>query len=154
MKCFILTGILLFFISQVHSQTVMDLDSLLLEYKTSKPDTLKVLLLINIGQQYEGSNPEKAKTYYKEAGALSEQLSYKRGILKYISNYGYVLNMQGDYKSSLDLNLKSVKISKELNDSLALAKCLFNTGTSYQLLNNYESAITNLQIYYKHYIKN
>ena len=92
--------------------------------------------------EYEGSSPEQAKKYYEEAGALSEELNYKKGTLKFISNYGYVLNMQGDYDASLDLNLKSINVSKDIGDSLALAKCLFNTGTSYQLLNNYESAVS------------
>jgi len=142
MKQFLLIIVALFVFDRIHSQEQMNLDSLLIEYKTSKSDTSKVLLLINIGQQYEGTNPETAKKYYEEAGLLSEQLNYKIGTLKFISNYGYVLNMQGDYVSSLDLNLKSVNISKEIGDSLALAKCLFNTGTSYQLLNNYEDAIS------------
>ena len=128
-------------INKTNSQTQMDLDSLLMEYKVSEMDTSRVLLLINIGQQYEGTDPETAKMYYEEAGSLSEQLRYKRGTLKYISNYGYILNMQGSYAASLELNLESVNISREMGDSLALAKCLFNTGTSYQLLNNYEDAI-------------
>jgi signal transduction histidine kinase len=129
-------------LGKVSSQTVMNLDSLLMLYNKSEMDTTRVLLLINIGQQYEGSSPEKAKKYYEEAGSLSEELNYKRGTLKFISNYGYVLNMQGDYDASLELNLRSIDVSKDIGDSLALAKCLFNTGTSYQLLNNYESAVS------------
>lgn len=133
---------MLLVLGKMSSQTVMNLDSLLVLYNKSEKDTARVLLLINIGQQYEGSSPEKAKKYYKEAGALSEELNYKKGTLKFISNYGYVLNMQGDYNTSLDLNLKSINVSMDIGDSLALAKCLFNTGTSYQLLNNYESAVS------------
>ena len=125
---------MLLILGKVSAQTVMNLDSLLMLYNKSDMDTTRVLLLINIGQQYEGSNPEDAKKYYEEAGALSEELNY--------SNYGYILNMQGDYDASLELNLKSINVSKEIGDSLALAKCLFNTGTSYQLLNNYESAVS------------
>ena len=128
---------------------------ILAEYKSSKMDTTRVLLLINIGQQYEGTNPETAKKYYKEAEALSEKLNYKRGILKFISNFGYVLNMQGKYDESLKLNLKSVQISKEIGDSLALAKCLFNTGTSYQLNHLIMNLLLqNLPIFFKPFIKN
>ncbi|MCJ7467747.1 MAG: sensor histidine kinase [Maribacter sp.] len=125
-----------------NAQTLMDLDSLLIEYKTAELDTSRVLLLINIGQQYEGNEPETAKKYYEEAGTLSKQLNYKRGTLKFISNYTYVLNMQGNYDTALNMNLESVKISRAMGDSLALAKCLFNTGSSYQLLNDYEDAIS------------
>lgn len=142
MKYYLLLIPMLFVLGKVSAQTVMNLDSLLLLHTTSEKDTAKVLLLINIGQQYEGSNPEKAKKYYEEAGSLSEELNYKRGTLKFISNYCYLLNMQGDYDASLELNLKSINVSRDIGDSLALAKCLFNTGTSYQLLNNYESAVS------------
>lgn len=139
----LLIGIVILFIHNLCSaQSMMNLDSLLNEYASSKTDTSKVLLMINIGQQYESSDPDRAKKYYEEAGKLSEELEYAKGILKYISNYTYVMNMQGDYDKSLDLNLRSVEISKELGDSLALAKCLFNVGTSYQYLNNYEAAVS------------
>lgn len=142
MKYYFFLILVLLVHGEVSSQTTMNLDSLLMLYNKSELDTTRILLLINIGQQYEGSNPEHAKKYYEEAGSLSEELNYKKGTLKFISNYGYVLNMQGDYDASLKLNLKSINVSKDLGDSLALAKCLFNTGTSYQLLNNYESAIS------------
>ena len=142
MKYYLFLISMLLILGKVNSQTIMNLDSLLRLYNKSEMDTSRVLLLINIGQQYEGSSPVMAKKYYEEAGSLSDKLNYKRGTLKFISNYGYVLNMQGDYEASLELNLKSINVSMDIGDSLALAKCLFNTGTSYQLLNNYESAIS------------
>ncbi|MBI1343677.1 MAG: tetratricopeptide repeat protein [Terrimonas sp.] len=142
MKRFIiLTGILLLFTAKALLQTPMNRDSLEQLLRISPKDTNRVLLLINTGQQYEGSDPEKAKQYYNEAGELSKKLDYRLGTLKYISNYGYVLNMQGRFDSSLVLNLESVRLAREWGDSIALAKCLFNTGTSYQLLDRYEPAV-------------
>lgn len=63
------------------------------------------------------------------------------GIIQYINNYTYLLNMQGLYDSSLMLNLEGVKIAKRTKDSLNLAKTLFNTGTSYRCIEEYENAV-------------
>jgi len=140
-RIILLSGLLLMFFNKAMLQTPMNTDSLLKKLQSSRLDTNRVLLLIDIGQQFEGSDPEKAKQYYGEAGQLSKKLEYKLGILKFISNYTYLLNMQGLFDSSLAMNLESVKMAREWSDSVALAKCLFNTGTSYQLLNRYEQSV-------------
>ncbi|MBO9658887.1 MAG: tetratricopeptide repeat protein [Chitinophagaceae bacterium] len=122
-------------------QAVMNLDSLLKLVPQAKEDTNKVLLYINIGQQYESNHPELAKQYYREAGVLSKAVSYPLGIIKYINNYTFVLNMQGRFDSSLLLNKQAVEISRQIKDSVNLGKTLFNTGTSYRSMGDFESAI-------------
>ena len=67
----------------------------------AKEDTNAVFLYINIGQQFETNDPEFAKSYYRKAGDLSRKINYPKGIIKYINNYTFVLNMQGLYDSSL-----------------------------------------------------
>ncbi len=121
--------------------SAQDLDEILARDTISQRDTNTVNLLIRRGQELGAGSPTEASAYYRAAGALSESINHPTGILKYISNQTYILNMQGRYQESLELNLRPVSIATELNDSLALAKCLFNTGTSYQYLNEYETAI-------------
>jgi signal transduction histidine kinase len=123
------------------AQELMNRDSLLSRLPGAKKDTNAVLLYINIGQQYESNDPEKAKQYYRMARDLSTRLNYTRGIIKYIVNYTFVLNMQGQYDSSLILNLQSVELSRKIKDSGYLAKTLFNTGTSYRNNGQYEQAV-------------
>jgi signal transduction histidine kinase len=123
------------------AQELMNRDSLLSRLPGAKKDTNVVLLYINIGQQYESNDPEKAKQYYRMARDLSTRLNYTRGIIKYIVNYTFVLNMQGQYDSSLILNLQSVELSRKIKDSGYLAKTLFNTGTSYRNNGQYEQAV-------------
>ncbi|PZR27574.1 MAG: hypothetical protein DI535_10135 [Citrobacter freundii] len=125
-----------------NTQTLMNLDSLLRLKSQAKEDSNKVLLFINIGQQYESNQPELAKQYYREAGELSRKINYPLGIIKYIANYTFILNMQARFDSSLALNLESVEISRKAGDSLSLAKSLFNTGTSYREMGDFEHAIT------------
>ncbi len=123
------------------AQERLNTDSLLQLLPKAKEDSNKVLLYINIGQQYEGSDMETAKQYYLKAKALSEKISYPAGVVKFYSNYTQMLNLQGLFDSSLALNLEGVALARKLNDPVALAKSLFNTGSSYRLLEEYENAI-------------
>ncbi len=125
----------------LYAQTLMNKDSLLRLLPLVKNDTNTVILYINTGQQYETNEPETAKRYYRLAGELSKKLAYTKGVISFINNYTFVLNMQGNYDSSLLLNQQAVELSRKSNDSLSLAKTLFNTGTSYRNLGEYESAV-------------
>jgi two-component system NarL family sensor kinase len=133
--------ILLMLSNAIHGQTLMNRDSLLKMLPAAKEDTNSVLLYINIGQQYESNDPGKAKYYYRLAGDLSQKINYPRGIIKYIVNYTFVLNMQGMYDSSLILNQQSVELARQINDSVYLAKTLFNTGSVYRAKGQYENAV-------------
>ena len=124
-----------------YSQALMNRDSLLRLVPLAKKDVDAVELYINIGQQYESNEPDSAKLFYKRAANLSRELNYPKGIIQYINNYTFVLNMQGLYDSSLLLNLQGVALSRATLDSANLAKTLFNTGTSYRMKGEYEKAV-------------
>lgn len=138
---YFLLYILLFLASFVQAQVLMNKDSLLKLLPTVKEDSAGVEFYINLGQQYESNEPELAKQYYKKAGTISEKMNYKPGILKYIFNYTYVLNLQGRYDSGLALNQRSVEIARSINNPTLLGKALFNTGTSWRVLARYEEAV-------------
>lgn len=126
----------------LYGQTKMNKDSLLRILPSVREDSAGVEYYINLGQQYETSETELAKYYYKKAGSISEKISYPTGVVRSIFNYTYVLNLQGRYDSGLVMNLHAVDIARKLNDQVLLGKALFNTGTSYRQLSQYESAIT------------
>lgn len=123
-------------------QEVMNLDSLLKVLTTSKDDTNKVLLYINIGQQYESNDIERAKDFYKKAKQLSEKINYKLGVIKYIANYTFILNQQEKYDSSILLNKQAVALAKEIGNQEYLAKSTFNLGSSYRYAGINDTAIT------------
>jgi len=136
--------VLLFFPCVAYTQSA-NIDSLLHVLSKAKDDTSKVLLYIDIGNAYEYDNPKKAGEYYRLAGALSKNLNYKRGIIKYITNYTAILNVKGEVDSSLMLNQQSVQLAKEMNDNLYIAKTLANVGNSFNYLGQYDSS----QFYYE-----
>lgn len=124
-----------------HAQDLLNKDSLLRLLPKAKEDSNKVLLLIQVGQQYEGSEPELAKQYYLQARNLSRKTGYLLGEIKFAANYTYVLNMQGHYDSSLQINQQSVALAKKSGSREYIFKALFNLGTSYRMLENYEAAL-------------
>ncbi|MFV0606090.1 MAG: tetratricopeptide repeat protein [Niabella sp.] len=120
-------------------------DSLLGVLKSAKEDENKVLLLIEIGQHFEHTDLEKAKSYYLQARKLGERINYPLTEVKFASNYTFALNMQGKFDSSLYWNLHGIEAAKKLNSDELLAKAYFNTGTSYQYLSDYQPAVENYQ---------
>ena len=127
--------------AHLSGQDYMNKDSLLQVLKNAPEDTSRVYLYIEIGQQYENNIPDSAAYYYLKARDLSQRLNFTTGILKFFSNYTYILNMRGKLDSSLILNLKAVEISKRTNDKRKLATAYGNVGSSYQNLQQYENSI-------------
>ncbi|HUN04049.1 MAG TPA: tetratricopeptide repeat protein, partial [Niabella sp.] len=121
--CFLLTG--------SFAQKNSTIDSLINLIKIAKEDSSKVLLLIRAGQEFESDHQDIAKEYYQQAKKLSENIHYLRGILKFTSNYTYILNTENKIDSSIELNLLGVKLAREINDREYLGKSLVNTGMSY-----------------------
>ncbi len=139
MKAILLSVSILLSIS-VAAQDLLNRDSLLRLLPQSQ-DSARVELLIQIGQQYEGSEPERSKQYYRQARELSKKIGYRLGEIKFAANYTYLLNMQGYYDSSLQFNLESERIANEIRHPEYMAKTAFNTGNSYRLLEEYELAL-------------
>jgi len=139
-KYFILIGLLLL-VKLSSAQTYMNRDSLLKLLPKAKDDTKKVDLLINIGQQYEFNDHTTAKQYYLKAKQLSEKINYPEGVIKYIANYSYILNLQGKFDSALILNKQAIELSSKLKDNLLIAKSYTNYGNSFNNIGMIDSAI-------------
>ncbi|MBX3256648.1 MAG: sensor histidine kinase [Chitinophagaceae bacterium] len=105
-------------------------------------DTAKVAAFIKLGQQYEYNSPDSAIFYYNQARDLSLELDYPEGIVKYASNITGIWNMQGQFDSSLQLNLRAVSLCEEhqLSDKLLFIS-LTNTGAVYQYQDDHQNAI-------------
>lgn len=130
---------------QARTQTTMNLDSLLNQLSLAKQDSNTVLLYINIGEQYETNNPELAKNYYRKAGQLSSSINYVAGYCRYAADYSAVLNMQGNYDSSLIINQKALEAAQSISNELLISKSLFNIGNCYNYMEQYETALSYYQ---------
>jgi two-component system NarL family sensor kinase len=137
-------GLLLFVAANACAQmeTGLNKDSLKKSLSVMRVDSSKVETLIRLGQQYEANSPDSALYYYAAAGKLSAALNYPQGTLRYIANYTAVLNVQGKFKESLQLNLKAIAIARQGRLQRQLMKALNNTGAVYQYTEHYREAVS------------
>ncbi|NML19519.1 hypothetical protein HHL16_01480 [Pseudoflavitalea sp. G-6-1-2] len=118
-------------------------DSLLKLMQKAKEDTGKVLLLMQIGNEYEVQmqDIQTASQYYLQAKSLSEKLHYTLGLIKFYSNYTGILNQKEEFDSALLLNKQALKLSFTTNDLKLVGKCYGNVGNSFNYMGDYDSAV-------------
>jgi len=109
----------------------------------SRPDdTLKVPVLILLGQQYEYNQPDSALYYYGRVGQLSKQLHYPAGYIRYVSNYASVLNTRGKFDESIKLNLQAVDTCLKYKlGGINYVRAFGNTAAAYQYKGDYAAAV-------------
>ena len=139
-RTFLSVLLLVILVGSVRGQDILNRDSLLRLEKQAGRDSAAAMLYISIGQQYENDQPETAKSWYKKAGDLSRSIGFQTGIIKYIFNYTYVLNLQGRFDSSYQLNKEGILLARRMNDSLNLSKAIFNTANACVYGGRYEEA--------------
>jgi two-component system, NarL family, sensor kinase len=132
--------LILFCVSVVmHAQRPKE--ALLEKLKTSKEDTSKVKLLLELGDLYSNSEPATATAYFRQALTLSEKLDYKFGIYRSYVLYGGVFLFTAAFDSSLYYNFKAYDAAKETNDPISPGIALFNIGITYRDKSDFENAI-------------
>ena len=98
---------------------------------------------IGMGHYLKGEYLE-ALAAWDEALKRFTALKDKRGIANMLSNQAAIYFNQGDDAKSLELDLKSLKISEEINDTLRIVTSLNNIGTLYlNKANTYPKALEN-----------
>jgi len=116
-------------------------DSLQTILKTAKQDTNKANILNQLSQAYMGNNPDKAMDYAKQTLALSEKISYKKGMDNAYNSMGSINNEKGDYLPALELFKKSLKIGEEIGDKQGISDSYNNIGIIYKNQGNYPEAL-------------
>lgn len=136
---------------QSDSQRVNLLNQLARSYVNDKPDTSIIIAYtakklareigfnrglalanknVGMGHYLKGQYLE-ALSAWDEALGVFTLMDDKRGIANMLSNQAAIYFNQGDDAKSLELDLKSLKISEEINDSLRIVTSLNNIGTLY-----------------------
>jgi two-component system NarL family sensor kinase len=76
---------------------------------------------------------------------LSEKLNFTRGIIRYYSCQGEVLNMNGKYAECLSMLMRGLSVSRQRKDHMREGIMCENIGNTFALLEKLDSAI---QYYY------
>jgi len=138
-KSLLLFLILMF--SGAFAQTNHALDSLLNLVQTSKRDTNLVKLYYKVGNQYENTSTETAKTYYRKAKALSSEINYSIGLFRFGSNYSSILRSQGLHDSAIVVCNEAIGVAQAMNNKVRVAQMQYNLANCYNELKDFEQAM-------------
>jgi signal transduction histidine kinase len=102
-----------------------------LKLKSMADDTAKCNLLIDLSESFRNSNTEKGIEYGNMALNLSKKLNYKQGMAESYKLIGTNLWIAGVYDIALDNYMNSLRLFKELKDTISLCKVYNNIGLVY-----------------------
>lgn len=86
---------------------------------------------MGIGYYLQGNYYVDAIKTWKQALIVYDLIGDKTGVANMLSNQGAIFFNQGDDAKSLELHLRSLKISEEINDTLRILTSLINIGAVY-----------------------
>ena len=104
------------------------IDSLKNVISTSKDDTNKVKLLIEIGEQYINTIPDTAFFYYEKALDISERIESKEFTAWSLIIIGSNLQKDGSSDTATGYIERALKISEEIGDKKKISTCYLNIG--------------------------
>ncbi|GAB4032142.1 hypothetical protein GCM10028809_29890 [Spirosoma gilvum] len=117
-----------------------DLEALRQKLTTSRPDTNRVKLLNKIGDEYAYNDIKTARRYYHDGYVLSQKLGFVRGIIRYYSSEGELLNLEGKYVQCMTLLRQGVALSLARKDPMREGIMYENMGNTFGLMQRLDSA--------------
>lgn len=135
MRCALLLVILL-----VGFKSEAQRDSLWNLIRLNKDDTSKVLLYLDLGLEYELSQPDSAIVVYNLARDLSEKLNYPLGYCRYANAVAYPLEIYGRLDEKDSILWRAVEICRSLGYRRELARKYHSLGISQQMRRNYTAS--------------
>ncbi|MGE9311341.1 ATP-binding protein [Niabella sp. CJ426] len=116
-------------------------DSLLLALRTTKVDSIKVKLLLQLGKQFGNKNYDSFYYYLQQADLLSKKIKFAAQDFYIYAGYSEYYYYKGDYKRSVVYALKGKEFATAQNDMKLLAKSYNNLAAVYNRFGNHQSAI-------------
>ncbi|WP_157634781.1 tetratricopeptide repeat-containing sensor histidine kinase [Spirosoma panaciterrae] len=117
-----------------------ELAALQKKLSASQPDTNRVKLLNKIGDEYAYNDIKTARRYYHDGHVLSQQLGFVRGIIRYYSSEGELLNLEGKYDQCMTLLRQGVALSRARKDPMREGIMYENMGNTFGLMQRLDSA--------------
>ncbi|OFX19713.1 MAG: hypothetical protein A2033_05615 [Bacteroidetes bacterium GWA2_31_9] len=121
----------------------INVDSLFLQLKQARNDSVKCSILLDIGDYYEHKNIDTARSYYEKSLKLAAQKKLIRAQAQ-ANRYIAALYIDNSDKTiSIEHYQKALKLYREINDIKGIAKTYNNIGIIYYKMGNYDVAIEN-----------
>lgn len=117
-------------------------DSLFMLVMKAKPDTNKVNLMIDLGDQYQFAEHDLAmsKHYYLKADSLSKKLGYKDGLYKSKFYYADVLIQQGRFDTCMIICQQIMQMTKKEKDTSNYMHALYISAICHSEKQEYDVA--------------
>jgi class 3 adenylate cyclase/tetratricopeptide (TPR) repeat protein len=106
-------------------------DSLKAILSTTKDDSAKVKVLLQLSSYYLDSSTEEAKRYSMQALELAQSLKFQPGRALALKNIGIAYYFQGNTAATLDYYGQSMNVYDSIGDQEGKARMLSNFGTVY-----------------------
>lgn len=119
-------------------------DSLTQELEKAESDSVRIELWLDLAQEYEFTDPEKAKGLAQKAMTLAEKTNQLWAKGKCATVMGFMGTITGDYTAALKHDNLHLQAMITANDSLGIAKALNNIGNDYNELGEYDEAYYHL----------
>ncbi|CAN5336758.1 hypothetical protein BH09BAC3_BH09BAC3_37780 [soil metagenome] len=126
-KGLIVSGILFFISTSSYCQNLRLIDSLKTSLITT-PSEKRFDILNIIGFEYRYSYPDSTILYCTRAYELGKELGVQKTLARPLSFIGLAKANQGDYKSALDYQNRSISVAIEQRDTTQLAHGYNNIG--------------------------
>ncbi len=123
------------------SSAQVDTSAMLQQLLEMPADSNKVLFLLEVGDLWEYSDPDKAIQYYREAEELASTIDYGFGKARAIQYQGVTYNNNGRYAEGIETNQKAYEAFRTIQDSTYMAMSLVNVGNGYLYQGVYEVAL-------------
>jgi signal transduction histidine kinase len=137
MRLFLTITLLL---SSVLLRAQESIDSTLAVLRASKPDTGKVRTFVMVSKLYYGTDPKKGFAFADSALALSQQLSFQRGIAESYNILGLLTGDTGNNAGARAYFEKSLAINRALGAKAAIIANLNNIGRRFSRESDYTKA--------------
>src|SRR5271156_106778 len=102
-------------ISRIYAQNQM-VDSLKHLLQTEKQDSIRCLILEQLGYQYQGLKPDSALIFAEHGLLLARKINFLKAEVKCLSRIGAIYSITGNGAKGLELLLQALKMSEHIDD--------------------------------------
>ena len=134
------TFIFLFSVCVGSAQAQHALDSLAIQLRGAKNDSVRLMILIQLSREAEYSDYSKCRHYAEEASTMASKLNADWAYGKLYFRLAFLETMEGDYAEALNFDLRCSKIYEKNRDSINLANSYIDVGSDYRDLGEYDEA--------------
>jgi len=117
------------------------LGSLKLSLIKAQDDTAKFPLLVELSNTYVINQADSSIHYAQRAISLARKLNYKRGEAAAMQSYGNALWASANYDKAIEIALKALNLSRDLQDIKMIASSYIQLAVLYEDIGDYGLAL-------------